>query len=106
VRDTPYMMWIKRWSCCARPFATTPCHGQVQADHAGRRGWGQKADDQTCIPLCRRHHRERDHFHGTFKTWDHDRMRQWLDLMAAWYQKAYRRGSPELHVEIPHGCRL
>jgi hypothetical protein len=49
---------------------------------------GHKADDRTCIPLCRKHHRERDHFHGVFKTWDHDQMRRWLDAMISRFQSA------------------
>jgi hypothetical protein len=88
-RDLEYMKWVRRQPCCARNFATTPCEGRVQADHAGRRGMRQKADDRTCIPLCRRHHRERDNFHGAFKEWGHDRMRQWLDAMIVRHQLIY-----------------
>jgi hypothetical protein len=67
----------------------TPCQGRLDPDHAGRRGYGQKAPDRTCIPLCRRHHRERDAFAGTFRTFDHGAMRFWLDSMITRYQAMY-----------------
>jgi hypothetical protein len=72
------MRWVRRQPCAVRPipFATL-CYGPVEADHAGRRGIGQKADDTTCIPLCRRHHGERGSF--TFRLFDQERMRAWLD---------------------------
>jgi hypothetical protein len=71
-----YMQWVRRQPCCARDLS--PCDGHVQADHAGRRGTGQKADDRTCIALCAHHHRQRADFHGIFKTWKQDDMRAWL----------------------------
>lgn len=57
----------------------TCCEGHVQADHAGVRGLGQKADDSTCIPLCRKHHRERTDYAETFYDWDGADMRVWCD---------------------------
>lgn len=88
-RFIDYMKWIKRRPCCARILAETTCYGPVEADHAGKRGVGQKADDRTCIPLCRKHHQERNDFHGAFKTWNHDQMRQWLDANIERHQTMY-----------------
>lgn len=92
-RDRAYMAWIRRQPCCARETATTPCQGRVEADHAGRRGIGQKADDRTCIPLCRNHHRERTDFSGTFRYHDHESMRAWLAIMVEYHQTMYERVS-------------
>jgi hypothetical protein len=55
------------------------CIGPVEADHAGTRPIGRKADDRSCIPLCNHHHRQRGDFAGPFRSWDKARMRQWLD---------------------------
>jgi hypothetical protein len=85
-----YVRWVWCQPCCARDIATTPCYERVEADHAGRRGYGQKASHDTCIPLCRNHHRERGTFSGTFKMWDQAMMRAWLERMVARHQSAYR----------------
>ena len=52
-RNFPYMIWIKTLPCavCGRNGA--------EAAHTGRRGLGQKAPDEQCIPLCADHHRHR-----------------------------------------------
>jgi 1,2-phenylacetyl-CoA epoxidase catalytic subunit len=71
------MRWVRKLPCAAR--AVDPqCDGHVQADHAGRRGLGQKADDRSCIPLCAKHHEQRASFHGPFRTWTQAQMRTWL----------------------------
>lgn len=77
-RDLDYMKWVKRQPCAARLLDPDGCYGHVEADHAGRRGYGQKADDRTCIPLCSTHHELRGSFHGVFRDWDQARMRAWL----------------------------
>lgn len=50
-RNFPYMLWIKTLPCavCGR--------NNSEACHTGRRGLGQKAPDEQCIPLCPDHHR-------------------------------------------------
>jgi len=87
-RDTPYMLWVRKLPCAARAFDTA-CDGHVQADHAGRRGIGRKADDRTCIPLCEKHHTQRASFHGIFRTWTRERMRVWLDAAIAHTQAMF-----------------
>lgn len=89
VRDIDYMKWVKRQPCAARWFDPDGCYGVVEADHAGRRGYGQKADDRTCIPLCTNHHELRGSFHGVFKDWDQARMRAWLLEVTARTQAAH-----------------
>jgi hypothetical protein len=78
-RFRDYMLFVKRLPCSAIAIdADSKCEGPIEADHAGRRGIGQKAHDSTVIPMCSKHHRERHSFSGAFKTWDQDKMRTWL----------------------------
>jgi hypothetical protein len=86
------MTWIRSLPCAARGLGL--CQGTVEADHAGRRGLGQKADDRTCIPLCQWHHAQRGSFHGPFRQWDQAEMRSWLADMVARYQKLYEMACP------------
>lgn len=90
-RDFDRMGWIKTLRCaCAVVWsdrrhtpswlggAPGPCSGPVEAHHAGVHGLGQKPADDSCIPLCRHHHRiltdRRECFAnwypGTLKTWE------------------------------------
>jgi hypothetical protein len=76
LRDIPYMLAVKKLKCAARDLGQ--CYGVVEADHAGRRGIGQKCPDNETIPLCTRHHQHRTGFTGVFKHWNQARMREWL----------------------------
>jgi hypothetical protein len=92
-RDMDRINWIWTLPCAARKLSG--CFGRVEADHAGRRGIGRKAPDDTCIPLCSRHHGQRDAFKGPFREWDQQRMRHWLATLVEHYQKLYEeRGQP------------
>jgi hypothetical protein len=55
VRDPLYLRFIKSLPCvaCLTRWNVDPCH-------TGPHGIGQKSSDLSCIPLCRRHHREFD----------------------------------------------
>lgn len=75
-RDFEYMAAVRRLPCCAAFLS--PCSGPMEADHAVARGLSRKADDRTCIPLCRLHHRQRTDFSGPFKEWDREAMREFL----------------------------
>lgn len=88
-RDLDRMRWIKRQPCAARGVVDTLCCGRVEADHAGERGLGQKADDDTCIPLCQQHHRERTDRTGGFASWSRTKMRAWLVNRIRYYQHEY-----------------
>lgn len=81
-RDVKYMLWVKSLECCARTsLGLTNCQGVIEADHAGTRGLGRKADDRTVIPLCWFHHHAS---RGAILDALAERgltMRQWLDQM-------------------------
>jgi hypothetical protein len=86
------MAWIRRQPCAARALTeglAHTCDGSVEADHAGRRCVGQKAEDRTCIPLCSHHHAQRASFHGVFKSWNQAKMRAWLTALVLKYQLMY-----------------
>jgi hypothetical protein len=55
VRDDKYRRYVKQFPCvgCRRTWMIDPAH-------CGPHGTGQKASDLTCIPLCRKCHREFD----------------------------------------------
>ena len=89
------MLYVKTLPCVASIIGR--CDGVIEADHAGRRGISQKAHDNTCIPLCTKHHRERDAFTGDFKAFDHDRMRGWL-AAAVWATQLRARNDG---IEVP-----
>ncbi len=117
-RAWPYMGFVKSLACCAsvnvlaemtlaaerRGESTplwwagavawhTPCAGDIEADHAGRRGIGQKASDATCIPLCRQHHRERTDHTGAWRGMNQAQARAFLiDAIAYTQSVARRRG--------------
>lgn len=104
-RDLEFMRWVKRQPCILRalpPFlhmevaksvgfkAMTPCAGPVEADHMGERGIGQKADDRTCVPMCRNHHRERTDHMRTFRPLTRDELRAWRTAAIEHTQAAWR----------------
>ena len=89
VADRAYMGAVHRLPCCARHLSL--CSGPIEADHAGIRPLGRKADDATCISLCRLHHRQRHDFGGPFLLWDRHIMRQWLDEQIAATQRELAR---------------
>jgi hypothetical protein len=60
VRNPHYLRFIRTQPCCVcgRTWG-------VEAAHTGPRGLGQKASDESCIPLCWVHHRTgRDSYHA------------------------------------------
>lgn len=82
-RDFQFMGWVRLRVCSVRVEppdpnrAPTPCNGPVEADHMGAHGLGQKADDNTCAPLCQQHHRERTDHSGSFRHLTRDEARAW-----------------------------
>lgn len=54
--DQAYLDRVRELPCAARDLLDF-CEGAVEAHHAGSRGVGQKAHDNTAVPFCRRHHR-------------------------------------------------
>jgi len=117
-RDLAFMAFVKRQPCCMvqmeswrrslhpggmtgvrllglwkGPLAFTGCRGVIEAHHAGARGTGQKAPDNTCIPLCEAHHRGDDigitRYRGPFAGWPRGAVKQWELAMVELYQRAY-----------------
>jgi hypothetical protein len=88
-RDIAFMLWVKGRLCSVeedRPDPDrdpTPCCGPVEADHMGARVVGRKADDTTCAPLCRSHHRERSDHSGSFRHLNRDQLRAWRSRQIA-----------------------
>lgn len=84
-RDDAYLAFVRSLSCCvddAHHF------GRIDPHHAGERPAGRKADDGTCIPMCRYHHDQWDapmwsSGGNPFRTWDRARRRQWQDARIA-----------------------
>jgi hypothetical protein len=84
-RDFEYMGFVKALLCSVEEEWPNPderpteCGGVIEADHMGARGLGQKADDRTCAPMCRDHHREHTDHTGTFKHVDRETERAWRE---------------------------
>lgn len=82
-RDFAFMGWVKQQTCVLHNVDGAGwCGGGspfADADHAGERAGWRRADDDTCIALCKRHHRDRTERRGYFATWPWDRMRSWCD---------------------------
>ena len=69
VRDPQFVSLVHQLGCDAATYIKDagPCDGPIEAHHAGERPLGRKADDDTCIALCRRHHRDITDHTGAFK---------------------------------------
>jgi hypothetical protein len=79
-RDWDFMAYVLWLPCELRNvLGAGRCQGRVQADHAGQRPFGQKSQDDTCIPLCEKHHTNRTDYRGYFKNWTGVQMREWND---------------------------
>lgn len=110
-RDFPRMLWTKKQPCMVRELpphdfaatamskllfardivlTATPCCGPVEADHMGERGIGQKASDDTVVPMCQRHHRERHDHTGCFRPLNKQELRAWRAGAIARNQAAWR----------------
>lgn len=77
-RDIDYMLLVKGLRCfLAGVDGAGPCTGVTEADHAGERGLGQKAPDDTCIPLCSGHHLDRHACTGFFRGREKHWKREW-----------------------------
>lgn len=106
-RDFAFMGFVKAQTCMvitlppflfigdaarAAKHKTTPCNGIIEADHQGERGIGQKADDSTCVPMCRLHHHERHNpAAGTFREFNRTEARAWRARAIEITQANYRK---------------
>jgi hypothetical protein len=91
VNDPQYLKWIRSLVCV---IVSRKCRGFVEAHHAGIRGLGQRAEDNTAIPLCVRHHRlGEDSVHRLGKRfWQRHNLDR--DDLILGYQKAFRLCRP------------
>ena len=61
------------------------CQGRVDPDHVGLdRGAGIRASDDTCIPLCRFHHHQRQTHTGLWDGYSRDEMRRFCAEALGW----------------------
>lgn len=65
------------------------CSGHVEAHHAGERGLGRKAPDDTVIPLCQHHHRCITDRSGCFSGWPTRAVKTWELAVIAHCQAVY-----------------
>jgi hypothetical protein len=93
-RDFDRMAWCKLQPCLLRDVdGAGECEGWVigvvDADHAGARAGFHRADDDTVIPLCSRHHRDRTESRGYFATLSKPERVEWrmraIEAMQAKY---------------------
>ena len=83
-RDVEHMLAVKGLPCALSGVdGAGRCEGPVEADHAGPRAYGQKADDKTCIPLCTCHHRHRTESRGFFASMSKEQRRHWCRITIA-----------------------
>ncbi len=91
-RQWDFMAFVLEQTCTLQGVdGAGVCWGRVQADHAGTRGLGVKAPDDTCIALCTKHHGNRTDYRGYFKDWKADQMRTWCDLQIYLTQSLYAK---------------
>lgn len=95
VYDVEFRAWCRHQPCAVRdeapdPNRLTTCGGRVEADHQGARAAGRKADDETCVPLCRAHHRQRTDHSGAFRELDQEQLRAWRGRAIERTQAAWR----------------
>lgn len=90
-RNWEYMDWVRSQRCLlAKKGGAGDCQGRTEADHAGvDHARGRKAPDETCIPLCTRHHRDRHEATGFFRDMSKDERRQWRLEAIVRTQQAY-----------------
>jgi len=102
-RDYEHMAIVRRLPCSVRNWnilsggpdsGDALCLGEVQADHMGRRTMGMKASDDSCAPMCRKHHDHRTNFLGFFKGFNKAAMRDFT----AWAIDSARRHVAEVRA--------
>lgn len=93
-RDLAFMGWVKTLPCRLRhERGAGPCSAGgrdwSEADHAGKRAGFHRAPDDTCIPLCNRHHADRTCRRGYFAGLGWAEMRAWCDEQIAYVRRLW-----------------
>lgn len=94
-----FKSWCKQQPCYLRGVdGAGPCIGGVDPDHMGLDkgdtpgpGLGLKADDRTCVPMCRGHHDDRHAGRGYFEGMSKDDKRVFRLAAISKTQAAYTR---------------
>jgi len=87
--DPEYVHWVKRQRCAAATFGG--CSGGfVHAHHAGERGLGKRAHDETCVPLCSTHHRAWHDLHQPFRHMPRPERMAWIAAQICGTRHRYR----------------
>lgn len=108
------MNWIRTLPCaCALGLPTAAelwqgpppdrCRGVVEAHHAGVHGTGNKAPDNTTIPMCGYHHRSitgEPGGRGCFDGWPRGAVKRWELAAVVHYQRAYEEHLVVQKMEI------
>lgn len=92
VHDSAYLAKVRATGYCSVAVYGVPsnrisgsyytaCIGPVEADHMGERPVGRKASDDTAVPMCRAHHRDRTDHSGLWSTYSARDMRDYCDAM-------------------------
>ena len=89
------MLWVKTLPCLGCRAVSSDgfafaCGGVIEAHHAGKRAAGRKADDDTCISLCSRHHGDWHGATGAFWGWTREQRRSWADARITETQALWR----------------
>jgi hypothetical protein len=70
--------------CRNQPCACQPCGARSEAHHSTtddtrgpRRGKGQKSSDDSCLPLCAKHHHQFHNLTGYFESFTKPLIRSW-----------------------------
>lgn len=102
-RNWDYMGWIRTLPCICTTEACSfeltggvwrgghpgGCSGPVEDHHAGEHGYGEKAPDDTCIPMCTRHHEQLTNRRLVFGGWDPRALKEWELAMIKNYQRRW-----------------
>lgn len=94
--DPKYLSWVRSLPCSVPGCVSR----YIEAAHAGERGYGQRADDRTAIPLCGEHHwrgPESHHRLGKLFWYFHNLDR---NAIIGGLNEAYDREYPERRTEV------
>ncbi len=102
-RDRPRIQWTWQQNCAVADWGygrvaswhgppAGRCSGRVEAHHAGVHGYGNKAPDDTVIPMCTLHHGQitgEPGGRGCFDAWPRGTVKEWELVMIEHYRARY-----------------
>lgn len=100
--DPTYLQWLRASRCACQPCVSPaePHHSTNGSTVAlresssgkqigGRRGKGQRCNDDQAFPLCARHHRQFHDLSGPFRDWTKQLIRAWQDEQVRIHRARY-----------------